>query len=359
MAYTRKDYAGGAAETTIVGDLASGTLSISIASATGWPSGSNGPFTVVIDAGTASEEKVLVTSRSSTVLTVASSGDRGYDGTTATSHSSGATIKHVLAAKDLDEANYAVSKTVGKVSAAGDLLVGDGANSLARMAKGSASTVFGVNASSTQGYGTIATAQIADSAVTNAKLAGMTRGTVKVGNSSGVASDLALGTSGYYLKSDGTDAVWAAGATADSWTALRKSADESVTSSTTLQDDDHMTFTAANGTYYIFEFAIIYASPVGGGTPDLKLSIGESGTTSGVWEAAYVDTTGTATLAAVLTNQTTTISAGTATTKNMLFGVGGHVGAGGSFKVRWAQNTSNGNATTLYTGSYLRYRTVS
>lgn len=361
MAYSRKDYAGGAAETTIVGDLTSGSLSISIASATGWPSGSNGPFTVVIDAGTSSEEKVLVTSRSSTVLTVASSGDRGYDGTTATSHASGATIEHCVAAKDLDEANYAVAQTVGKVSAASDLLVASAANTFARLAKGSNSTVLGVDSGGTLGYATLATAQIADSAVTNAKLAGMTRGTVKVGNSSGAASDLALGTSGYFLKSDGTDVSWAAGS-GDTWTTLRKSADESVTSSTTLQDDDHMTFTAANGTYYVFEFVIIFASPVGGTTPDLKIAVGESGTTAGVWGALYEDGSGggaNPTVTGQVTNQTTTIVVATRTTKNVFTGFGTHVGAGGSFKVRWAQNTSDGNATTLYTGSYLRYRTVS
>jgi len=48
---------------------------------------------------------------------------------------------------------------------------------------------------------------IAANAVTNAKLAGMTRGTVKTGNSSGAAADLAASTSGAVLMGNGTDVV--------------------------------------------------------------------------------------------------------------------------------------------------------
>lgn len=355
MAYARKDYSGAPASTTLAAGITSGSTSITITASTGWPSGTNGSFYAVIDPGQATEEKILVTSRTGTTLNTVS---RGVDGSTAASHDSGATIYPCFTATDADEANYAVAQTVGKVTAASDLLVASSANTFSRLAKGSNSTVLGVDSGGTLGYATLATGQIAANAVTNAKLAGMTRGTVKVGNASGAASDLAIGTSGYYLKSDGTDVAWAAGA-AESWTTLRKASDESVSSSTTLQDDNDMTFTAANGTYYYFEYVIIYASPVGGGTPDLKIAMGESGTTAGVWEAVYPGTNDVGAIAGTLTDQTTTIAVGTGTSKRTFFGSGTHVGAGGSFKVRWAQNTSNANNTTLYTGSYFRYRTVS
>lgn len=52
-----------------------------VASAAGYPS--SGAFTVVLDRTLASEEKILVSSRSGTTFTV---GTRGYDGTTAQSH---------------------------------------------------------------------------------------------------------------------------------------------------------------------------------------------------------------------------------------------------------------------------------
>lgn len=108
---TRRSYAGGAATTTITGSVASsGGVTIGIASTTGWPDGSGGKWAIVVDPGTASEEKMLVTSRSGSNLTVAS-GDRGYDGTSATAHSSGATIYITLTATDLDEANSHINAT--------------------------------------------------------------------------------------------------------------------------------------------------------------------------------------------------------------------------------------------------------
>ena len=58
----------------------------------------------------------------------------------------------------------------------------------------------------------VTTAKIADDAVTLDKLAGLARGKIIVGDASGNPSALALGTSGYVLKSDGTDIAWAADA---------------------------------------------------------------------------------------------------------------------------------------------------
>lgn len=224
MAYTRKDYSGTRAATTLSAGINNSVTSIGIAASTGWPAGTNGPFYAVIDPDTASEEKILVTTRTGTTLNTVT---RGVDGSTAASHSSGATIYPCFTAVDADEANYWVAELSGAATATGRLIVSNGTDSLTGLAASTAGkfpvsdgTTFAQVAMSgdatlaSSGAVTIAnsavtTAKVNDSAVTNAKLAGMTRGTVKVGNSSGVASDLALGTSGYYLKSDGTDAVWA------------------------------------------------------------------------------------------------------------------------------------------------------
>jgi hypothetical protein len=66
--------------------------------------------------------------------------------------------------------------------------------------------------------GSIDTAHIADDQITLAKMAGLTRGNVIVGDASGNPTALTIGTSGYVLKSDGTDIAWAADATATSLT---------------------------------------------------------------------------------------------------------------------------------------------
>ena len=64
--------------------------------------------------------------------------------------------------------------------------------------------------------GSIDTAHIADDQITLAKMAGLSRGKIISGDSSGNPAALAIGTSGYTLISDGTDISWgeaAAGAT--------------------------------------------------------------------------------------------------------------------------------------------------
>jgi hypothetical protein len=70
---------------------------------------------MVIDPGLSTEEKVLVGSRSTGSL---SSITRGVDGTSASSHSAGATCYPVFTATDADEANTLVSTMTTR----GDLL---------------------------------------------------------------------------------------------------------------------------------------------------------------------------------------------------------------------------------------------
>lgn len=101
---TRRSYSGNAPATTLNGGINNTTLSIVVASATGYPSGGAGPFFIVIDRGLATEEKVLVDSTSGATFTVNASG-RGSDGTGASSHVSGAIVEHVYTKTDADEAN--------------------------------------------------------------------------------------------------------------------------------------------------------------------------------------------------------------------------------------------------------------
>lgn len=146
---------------------------MTIASTTGWPSSAGVPFYVVIDPGTSAEEKCSATISGST-LTIT----RAQDDTSASSHSSGATIYPVFTANDADEANELVSKLTTK----GDLLVTDG-SALNRLAVGGNGTIF-----------------VADSTATN-----------------GVAW-LTAGTAGYVLTANGSG-------NAVTWTALPAGAD--------------------------------------------------------------------------------------------------------------------------------------
>lgn len=104
----RRSYAGAAPATALASPITASSTSITVTNGTGYPTGGAGPFFVVIDAGKANEEKVLVTSRSGNVLTC-TLGNRGSDSTTAATHDSGAVVQHVFTATDADEANAHVN----------------------------------------------------------------------------------------------------------------------------------------------------------------------------------------------------------------------------------------------------------
>lgn len=137
----RRDYAGGAARAQLVADINATSTTITISSASGWPTGSAGEFFVAIDRGNAGEEKVLVLSRSGTTLTLADVTKRGKDGTSAASHTAGVYVEHVHTATDDDEANAHLNNAAGATPHT--------------------------------------TAMIADDAITNAKLANMTTDRLK------------------------------------------------------------------------------------------------------------------------------------------------------------------------------------
>ena len=144
------------------------------------------------------------------------------------------------------------------------------------------------------------------------------------------------------------------------WGNVRKAADESVASSTTVQNDDELFFTAVSGGQYEIEVMLVYGSPAGGTTPDLKIDLGEDTTARGVvgtlvgfsnTDVAFGNVFGA-------TNQTATWIFGTATTDRIAKLVGVHTGGGGTFRLRWAQNVSGVNATIVRAGSLIRYRRV-
>jgi len=111
----RFEHAGAAAATALSSSITNVTTALNVASATGWPTGAVGPFVITVDAGTAGEEKILVSSRTGLVLTVQT---RGYDSTTATSHAFNAAVIHSFSATEADEANVAAVAVTG-VSALG------------------------------------------------------------------------------------------------------------------------------------------------------------------------------------------------------------------------------------------------
>jgi len=115
-------YSATAQDTTINGNINSSVTSVILSTATGFPT--NYPFILALDYNAAAEELVKVTAKTaSTTFTI----ERGYNGTTAQAHRTGAVVRHVISAQDMTDmqAHFDASADVhgvsGQLAAASDV----------------------------------------------------------------------------------------------------------------------------------------------------------------------------------------------------------------------------------------------
>ena len=407
MAYTT-DYvhAGNAPETTLASDITDSSTTITLTSGTGWPSPSGGQVAYgVLDPGNSGEEKFTYTGKSGSSLTGCT---RAKDSTVASAHLAGVKVRHIFSAEEASEANHAVQNTVGKITAANQLLVADGANSLAALdvaasrlvgraatgdvddltvaqvktllalstadlsdfdltgiaagsilyyngsdiidlGIGSASQVLAVNAGATAPEWTASTVntEIADDPLWDAA------GDIAYATAADTGARLAIGTAGQVLTVN-------SGATAPEWgpspnltSTVVKGADESVTSSTTLQNDDELLAALETNTDYSFEARLYVVSAT---TPDFKMTFTVPAAATLAWWGTITYGDG----AAVNGIGIQTISG---TAKSFIWsGTDGYITVFGSVRnganagnltLQWAQDTSNGTAATVKAGSTL------
>jgi hypothetical protein len=104
----RREFVGNALRTTLSANISNSATSFSGVNGSSFPTGDNNPFVISIGRGTALEEKILCSSRSSNTFTVS---ERGYDGTTASEHTIGESIDHVLDATVIQDMNTVTNDT--------------------------------------------------------------------------------------------------------------------------------------------------------------------------------------------------------------------------------------------------------
>lgn len=97
----RQEFSGGVLRTTLSANISNSESSFSVTDGSTFPTGTH-PFVIVIDRGSSAEEKVLISSRAGNTFTVS---NRGYDGSTANTHTSGAYVDHVLDATVIQDMN--------------------------------------------------------------------------------------------------------------------------------------------------------------------------------------------------------------------------------------------------------------
>jgi len=147
-----------------------------------------------------------------------------------------------------------------------------------------------------------------------------------------------------------------------------KAIDESVTSSTTFQDDDDLKFSMAADGIYQFEFIIFYKQSV---NPDSKWQLATENNNwqfciGGGLQTCADDLnkyTGFKLGAANVTGNINDINYGSTNCDPAIEIIRGTVqcnaGVADTFKLQWAQRASSATALTVYKGSYVKWRRIS
>lgn len=181
-----------------------------------------------------------------------------------------------------------------------------------------------------------------------------TSGDVIYATGSSAVTRLGIGSTGQVLTVAAGVPSWATAAAGATIKSVRKSANQSVTSSTTVINDTHLKFAVAANETYIFQlFLWTYAAD---GTPDIKLTCtGPSGSTVS-WSSSQVifNAAGSTTLTVVSASGVTADLFVDANERGIqLYGTIANGANAGDLQLQWAQNTSSANSTTVKAGSYI------
>ena len=202
-----RKYSSISVETTLASSIGATGTTITVATGTGsgllggvsLAAGNVDQFTLAIDPDTTNEEIVFATANSGDSFTIV----RGRAGSSAISHSSGATVKHVLTSDDLTYFNATLPATL--IEAKGDLIAGSAAGAADNLAVGADGTVLTADSAQTLG---VKWASAFPNQTSNSGKFLTTNGTsVSWGTVDSLPSQ--TGNAGEYLTTNGTTASWA------------------------------------------------------------------------------------------------------------------------------------------------------
>lgn len=164
------------------------------------------------------------------------------------------------------------------------------------------------------------------------------------------------------------DAAWSS--ITGLFTFIKKSADESISSNATLQDDDDFQFSVSADQFVVLHYNIFWDTGNGSGGLQARILIPslnsnystDSNLTLGIGQRQQSNGPGTMTnsVLPIVVSSGTLYSNTNVVSSAAPMTIGGWVmlpigSSGGTVKIQWAQNNSNGTATTFRKGSYIGY----
>lgn len=338
-------YSSTAQPTTLSAGCTNSATSIQVTATTGFPAVE---FILALDYGTAQQELVKVTAVAGTTLTVV----RGFDSTTAQSHSLGAAVRHVHSADD-----FRLSRTHEGLSS--------GVHGVTGPLVGTTDVQALSNKDLTAGTNTFPASLATDAEVTSAVSThaaltathGATGAVVGTTNAQALTNkDLTSGTNTFptslatltgsqtltnkTLTAPVIDTL--AGVTGvGQQRYISKSVDESVTSSAVYQDDDQLTVSVvANATYKIEYFLRWTCGTTGGAKGQF---VAPAGATFSSGTSAFA-----ATPLALMNDVGVTSSAQSSQALRLKTS-----GTAGSLTLQWAQSVSDATSTICKADSYI------